>query len=45
VRTVLLEQIPIAERDFTDGEATELWAALREVAEVVRSYDEVAVDA
>lgn len=45
VRTVLLEQIPIAERDFTDGEATELWAALREVAEVVRSYDEVAADA
>jgi iron complex transport system ATP-binding protein len=45
VRTVLLEQIPIAERDFTDGEATELWTALREVAEVARSYDEVAVDA
>jgi iron complex transport system ATP-binding protein len=45
VRTVLLEQIPIAERDFTDGEATELWMALREVAEVARSYDEVAVDA
>jgi iron complex transport system ATP-binding protein len=45
VRTVLLEQIPIAERDFTDGEATELWATLRQVGEVVRSYDEVAVDA
>ena len=45
VRTVLLEQIPIAERDFTGGEATELWAALREVAEVARSYDEVAADA
>lgn len=45
VRTVLLEQIPIAERDFSGGEATELWTALRAVAEVVRSYDEVAVDA
>lgn len=45
VRTVLLEQIPIAERDFTDGEATELWEALRDVAEVARSYDEVTVDA
>ena len=45
VRTVLLEEIPIAERDFTGGEATELWEALRQVAEVVGSYDEVAVDA
>jgi iron complex transport system ATP-binding protein len=45
VRTVLLEEIPIAERDFTGGEATELWGALRQVAEVVGSYDEVAVDA
>lgn len=45
VRTVLLEQIPIAERDFTEGEATELWAALREISEIVQGYDEVAVDA
>ena len=39
-RVVLLEQVPIAERDFTRGRATELWEALREVAEVAGSYDE-----
>jgi cobalamin transport system ATP-binding protein len=36
IRTVLVEQIPIEERDFTGGEATALWRALREVATVVR---------
>ena len=44
VRTVLLEQEPIAERDFTGGEATELWNALRQVATVARSYEELAVE-
>ncbi len=43
VRTVLLEQVPIAERDFTGGRATELWSALREIAEVVAGYEELAV--
>ncbi|MEW6060155.1 MAG: ABC transporter ATP-binding protein [Actinomycetota bacterium] len=43
VRTLLLEEVPIAERDFTGGIATGLWCALRERAEVVRSYDDVAV--
>ena len=45
VRTVLLEQAPIAERDFTGGEATALWNELRAVATVVSSYDEVVVEA
>jgi cobalamin transport system ATP-binding protein len=45
VRTVLLEQVPIAERDFTGGEATALWSALREKATVALDYDEVPVDA
>jgi iron complex transport system ATP-binding protein len=45
VATVLLEQLPIAERDFTGGEATELWVALRGVARVATSYDEVTVEA
>ena len=44
VRTVLLEREPIAERDFTGGEATELWNALRQVATVARSYEELAVE-
>ena len=43
VRTVLLEEVPIADRDFTGGEATELWEALRGFATVARSYDEVPV--
>jgi hypothetical protein len=30
------------ERDFTDGEATELWDRLRERARVVSSYEELA---
>jgi iron complex transport system ATP-binding protein len=45
VRTVLLEQIPIGDRDFTGGEATELWLSLRGVAEVAAGYDEVLVAA
>ena len=45
VRMVLLEQVPIAERDFTGGEATELWTALRRDATVVGTYEEVALEA
>ncbi len=45
VPTVLLEQVPIAERDFTGGEATELWAELRRVARVAASYEELAASA
>jgi len=41
IRTILVEQIPMEERDFTGGEATELWHALRELATVVRSAEEV----
>jgi cobalamin transport system ATP-binding protein len=41
VRTIMIEQIPIEERDFTDGLATELWRSLRELASVVGSADEV----
>jgi len=41
VRTVMLEQIPIEERDFTEGLATQLWHALREGATVVRSAEQV----
>ena len=44
IRTVLIEQVPIAERDFTGGDATSLWDGLRAIAEVARSYDEVTVD-
>jgi iron complex transport system ATP-binding protein len=43
VRTILLDQVPMAERDFTGGRATELWQALRRVAEVVPHYDQVIV--
>lgn len=43
VRTVLLEEVPIVHRDFTGGEATELWLALRAVATVVRGYEDVPV--
>jgi hypothetical protein len=42
--TYLLERSPIRERDFTDGEATDLWAALRRVAVVVGSYEELALE-
>jgi iron complex transport system ATP-binding protein len=41
IRTILLGQIPIEERDFTGGIATELWRALEEVATVVRSVEGV----
>ena len=38
---VLLDSIPIAERDFTAGRATELWQQLHERATVAASYDAV----
>jgi len=41
VRVLLLEQIPVPERDFTGGMATTLWNELRAGAGVARSYDEV----
>jgi len=40
-RTVLLDQIPMEERDFTGGEATGLWRALRELAQVASTVEEV----
>jgi iron complex transport system ATP-binding protein len=43
VTTVLLEQIPIEERDFTGGQAAATWTELRSFATVVRSYEEVAL--
>lgn len=41
VRVVVLEGGPIRERDFTGGEATELWRTLVQRAVVARSYEEV----
>jgi iron complex transport system ATP-binding protein len=41
IQTLLVEQIPIEERDFTGGLATELWRALRKLATVVRSAEEI----
>jgi iron complex transport system ATP-binding protein len=42
-RTILLEQVPIEERDFTGGRATALWSELRVLARVAPSYEDVAV--
>jgi len=41
IPTVLIEQVPMAERDFTGGEATRLWEELRGLAEVVSSPEAV----
>jgi cobalamin transport system ATP-binding protein len=41
VPVVVLEQVPIRERDFTGGEATGLWERLASRAAVVPSYEEV----
>jgi iron complex transport system ATP-binding protein len=38
---VLLDQVPMAERDFTGGEATRLWEELRRKADVRGGYDGV----
>jgi iron complex transport system ATP-binding protein len=43
VATYVIEQVPMAERDFTGGEATRRWTELRAVATVVAGYDEVPV--
>jgi iron complex transport system ATP-binding protein len=40
-RVVLLEQVPMAERDFTGGVATALWEELRRHAVVASSYGEI----
>ncbi len=40
-RVVVLEQIPVPERDFTGGVATALWNEIRAEAEVAGSYDAV----
>jgi iron complex transport system ATP-binding protein len=40
-RVVLLDQVPMRERDFTGGEATALWERLRARAEVASSYEDV----
>jgi iron complex transport system ATP-binding protein len=44
VTTLLLEQVPIGERDFTGGEATALWSQLRRRARSVGTYEEVALE-
>jgi iron complex transport system ATP-binding protein len=44
VTTVLLEQVPIEERDFTEGEATMLWTELRTLARSVGTYEEIALE-
>ena len=36
---VLVDQVPIAERDFTEGRATELWAELRDVGRTAPDND------
>ena len=41
VRTVVIEQVPIRERDFTGGEATGLWRALAAAATIVGSSEEL----
>jgi cobalamin transport system ATP-binding protein len=40
IRTIMVEQVPVEERDFTGGVATQLWYAVREQAAVVRSPEE-----
>jgi hypothetical protein len=37
---VLLDAVPIAERDFTGGRATDLWTQLRERATTATSYED-----
>jgi iron complex transport system ATP-binding protein len=42
--TLLLEQVPIEERDFTGGEAAALWMQLRHRARSAGTYEEVALE-
>jgi cobalamin transport system ATP-binding protein len=41
VPVVLLDQVPVRERDFTGGEATRMWERLAAGAAVIGSYEEV----
>jgi iron complex transport system ATP-binding protein len=41
IRVVLLEQVPMSERDFTGGEATRLWGDLRGVGSVAPAYSDI----
>ncbi len=45
VPTLLLDEVPIAERDFTEGAATAIWNALCEIATVATGYEDVPVEA
>ena len=40
-RTLLLEQMPIEERDFTGGVATELWRELRQESTTAATLEEL----
>jgi iron complex transport system ATP-binding protein len=40
IPVVLLDAVPIAERDFTGGRATELWTRLHDLAEAAGTYPE-----
>ena len=40
VATVVLEQVPIGDRDFTGGRASALWQELRGLSVVVRTAEE-----
>jgi iron complex transport system ATP-binding protein len=41
METIVVDQMPIGERDFTGGEATALWERVKARAEVAASPDEV----
>jgi hypothetical protein len=38
---ILLEQVPIEERDFTEGRASTLWGGLRERCRIAHNVEEV----
>ncbi len=42
---VLIDQVPIAERDFTQGRAAELWAELHSMAQTAPDNDQAVVEA
>jgi iron complex transport system ATP-binding protein len=42
VQTVMIEQVPVEERDFTAGEATAMWLALRDRATVLPAVEALA---
>jgi iron complex transport system ATP-binding protein len=41
IRTIAIDQVPVEERDFTGGRATDLWQELRRRAETVRTMEEL----